>query len=207
MAIDANKYTQKDELIAKFYTLRAGLSVIAEETDKIKAAENDLAELEEKNIKHNEQILTKYKFEIGEYAPSEYENELSLDSLKQIALERSNKRIDMFRAQLKEVENHKVGLSKAVLPGIATAFIGIFVAAIIMTISKELYNIGCALAMLSAYVFSFIVGIAYRKNVTEKEKATITLSPDLISRAYEKGASSVFNVLKSCEKSVKSKFR
>ena len=50
MAIDASTFTQKDELIAKFYTLRAGLSVIAEETDKIKNAENELAELEEKNI-------------------------------------------------------------------------------------------------------------------------------------------------------------
>lgn len=39
MAIEASKFTEKDELIAKFYTLRAGLSVIAEETEKIKAAE------------------------------------------------------------------------------------------------------------------------------------------------------------------------
>ncbi len=41
----------------------------------------------------------------------------------------------------------------------------------------------------------------------KKENASIMLSPDLISRSYEKGASSVFNVLRTCEKSVKSKFR
>ena len=41
----------------------------------------------------------------------------------------------------------------------------------------------------------------------KKENASIMLSPDLLSRSYEKGASSVFNVLRSCEKSVKSKFR
>ena len=45
MAIDASKFTKKGELIAKFYTLRAGLSVIAEDTDKIKTSENELAEL------------------------------------------------------------------------------------------------------------------------------------------------------------------
>lgn len=42
MAIEASKFTEKDELIAKFYSLRAGLSVIAEETEKIKATETKI---------------------------------------------------------------------------------------------------------------------------------------------------------------------
>ncbi len=42
MAIEASKFTEKDELIANFYSLRAGLSVIAEETEKIKATENEI---------------------------------------------------------------------------------------------------------------------------------------------------------------------
>lgn len=71
----------------------------------------------------------------------------------------------------------------------------------IFTLSQNRYRSLCqASQTLDLAVIDTIVE-------NEKEKATITLSPDLISRAYEKGASSVFNVLKSCEKSVKSKFR
>jgi len=47
MAIDANQLTEKDELIAKFYTVRAGLSVIAEETKKISDSEAKIKALED----------------------------------------------------------------------------------------------------------------------------------------------------------------
>ena len=42
MPIEESKFIGKDELIAKLYTLRAGLSIIAEETEKIKSAEEEI---------------------------------------------------------------------------------------------------------------------------------------------------------------------
>ena len=61
MAIEANKFTEKDELIANFYILRAGLSTIAEETAKIKSAEKELDELKTQNEENNNQIKLAYQ--------------------------------------------------------------------------------------------------------------------------------------------------
>ena len=63
MAIEASKFTEKDELIAKFYTLRAGLSVIAEETEKIRQAEQHLSILNVKNTDHNKAVQDKLSSE------------------------------------------------------------------------------------------------------------------------------------------------
>lgn len=46
MAIDANKLTEKDELVSQFYTLRAGLSAIAKESNKLRNAENHIQKLQ-----------------------------------------------------------------------------------------------------------------------------------------------------------------
>lgn len=49
MAIEASNLTEKDELIAKFYTIRAGLSVIAEESEKIRSLEDEINDLKRKD--------------------------------------------------------------------------------------------------------------------------------------------------------------
>ena len=54
MAIEASNLTEKDELIAKFYTIRAGLSVIAEESGKIRTLESEIEDLEWKDVEHRE---------------------------------------------------------------------------------------------------------------------------------------------------------
>lgn len=53
MAIEARDFTEKDELIKKFYNVRAGLSVIAEENQKIKNIEKTIADLSMENDKNN----------------------------------------------------------------------------------------------------------------------------------------------------------
>ena len=49
MAIEAQQFTEKDELIAKFYTLRAGLSAIAEENEKISSVQSQIFSLKRKD--------------------------------------------------------------------------------------------------------------------------------------------------------------
>lgn len=61
MAIEAQQFTEKDELIAKFYTLRAGLSAIAEETKEIKSVENELNDYLRKDKENQIEIKEKYE--------------------------------------------------------------------------------------------------------------------------------------------------
>ena len=42
MAIEAKNFDEKDVLISRFYALRAGLSVIAEETEKLREANDEI---------------------------------------------------------------------------------------------------------------------------------------------------------------------
>lgn len=61
MAIEAKEFTEKDELIASFYTLRAGLSVIATETKKIRRKSEELNSLQCKQKIHQTQIESTIK--------------------------------------------------------------------------------------------------------------------------------------------------
>ena len=57
MAIEAKDFTEKDELIAKFYTIRAGLSVIAEETEKFRKLEEKISDLKYQDKQYKEKIV------------------------------------------------------------------------------------------------------------------------------------------------------
>ena len=56
MAIEAKEFTEKDELIAKFYTLRAGLSAVAEETKQIREQEKKKRELIRLDAEHRKEV-------------------------------------------------------------------------------------------------------------------------------------------------------
>ncbi len=56
MAIEAGQFTEKDELIAKFYTIRAGLSVISEEWENTMAKAKEVRNLESVNLQQNRSI-------------------------------------------------------------------------------------------------------------------------------------------------------
>ena len=71
----------------------------------------------------------------------------------------------------------------------------------IFSLSKNKYKSLCSASM------TLDLAIIDSLTENEKENTALVLTPDLISRHYEKGASSVFTVLRNCEKSVKSKFR
>lgn len=60
MAIEASGFTEKDELIAKFYTVRAGLSVIAEESKKIADTKSSL-NFEQEEFRRNKDNYEKKK--------------------------------------------------------------------------------------------------------------------------------------------------
>ena len=60
MAIEANQLTEKDELIGKFYTVRAGLSVIADENQKIKHSIYWTDQLKKINERRNKNSQNKY---------------------------------------------------------------------------------------------------------------------------------------------------
>ncbi len=61
MAIEAYQFTEKDELLAKFYTLRAGLSVIAEENNSLRIANDELKKLKQENDSGNYLLEREYK--------------------------------------------------------------------------------------------------------------------------------------------------
>lgn len=61
MAIEASNLTEKDELITKFYTVRAGLSVIAKESSKIRLAESKFELAKIRDSSHDRTMEKKYK--------------------------------------------------------------------------------------------------------------------------------------------------
>ena len=169
MAIEASKFTEKDELIAKFYTLRAGLSAIAEETDKIKKVEQELSELNNKNEEYNKKVNDEYVLE-----SQKYNNEISEFSSPygKTASNVIKQRIANYRVELSKVEQHESKFSVTILPAILT-FIGC------MIISGILVNAPYPSALVAFYVgciVPFIVGSLYGKMVTKREQESMRAS-------------------------------
>ena len=154
MAIDASKFTDKDKLIAKFYTLRAGLSVIAEETEKIKTVENEIKDLEYKNDEHNRNVLATYNSKLSEL--------------------RYGAEISSYEAQLNAVENHTASPMYAALPAVAIAVGGLFVAAVVMTAVGDDSMAIAAIPTLLITVFLSVFGSRLcRRKAGERERAAL----------------------------------
>ena len=66
MAINAGNFTEKDKLIAQFYTLRAGLSAISDETEKIRRKENEISEMTCENECENYAAKERYDEMVSE---------------------------------------------------------------------------------------------------------------------------------------------
>ncbi len=60
MAINAGNFTEKDNLIAQFYALRAGLSAISEETEEIQSLENEIKRIKYENSTENRNAKQRY---------------------------------------------------------------------------------------------------------------------------------------------------
>lgn len=177
MAIDASKFTEKDELIAKFYTLRAGLSVIAEETGKIKQAERELLNLNTKNEAHNKKVEDDLISESQSlqtdidrirYSPKDFPTASSL----------IQDRIYEYQRKLEKIQEHKAPISIIV---ILSAIIPL---AILWTISGLTFdlvyesNFGLTINYLllpAGVISAFIVGSKVRKIFTNKQRAAMTL--------------------------------
>ena len=107
MAIDAKKIQNNDELIAKFYTLRAGLSVIADETQKIKVSEKELSDLKIKNDKNNSDINERKNNTIYKLTYSINQQKLLIEELDK---------------NIEKSKSHKAGMSKFWIPVLITCF-------------------------------------------------------------------------------------
>ncbi len=104
MAIDAGNFTDKDKLIANFYTLRSGLSIIAEESEKIRKAETEISTVTKNlsdELKKREREILQCKCDIES---------------SQIGIENEEKRIE-------EAKNEKAGCGTFALGFLATALV------------------------------------------------------------------------------------
>ena len=81
MAIDAKEFTEKDELIAKFYTLRAGLSAAAEEAEKVEKAENELRTVGHAAFNHPKRVAERIEYKL-EALKEEHEYRIKRIDLK-----------------------------------------------------------------------------------------------------------------------------
>lgn len=90
MAIEAKKLIEKDELINKFYTVRAGLSVIAKESAKIRAAERRLEVARQKDENHDKAMDSEYKKDCSSYYEKLGNLEASLNEKKQFMCEKES---------------------------------------------------------------------------------------------------------------------
>lgn len=106
MAIDAQKLTEKDELIAQFYTLRAGLSAIAEENQPIKETEKQIEIYRQKNKKNLWEIEQKYRKENSEISEIKWDKESKIKELKS-SIEYSNNSIRSNKAKRSELQATK----------------------------------------------------------------------------------------------------
>jgi hypothetical protein len=90
MAIEASNLTEKDELISKFYTVRAGLSVIAEESAKIHLAESNLEKARYEDECHDENMEWEYMNDCKNYNAKLQELEAEAKSKKECVYEKEN---------------------------------------------------------------------------------------------------------------------
>ena len=85
MPIDASKYTDKEQLISKFYAMRAGLSAIAEEHEKIKFAEKALADAQNDynlEISRNQRLLDECEAEANRCKTLVTQKDAEIDAAK-----------------------------------------------------------------------------------------------------------------------------
>ena len=175
MAIEASKFTEKDELISRFYTLRAGLSVISEETEKIKQAEQHLSILNGKNTDHNKAVQDNLISE----RKSLQENIAQLEHPSQnnpTASYLIQQRIYGLEKKISEIEKRKAPVSTTIILS-AIAIVAVF-----WTISGLTFdllwesNFGLALNYMllpAGPILALIVGSKLRKNASNKQKETM----------------------------------
>lgn len=112
MAIEAKGFTEKDELIAKFYTLRAGLSAIAEDTKQIRDAEEQLEPLESTHYRQKRQAEDKIEKERDALIKKRYDAESRFQS-EQYKIEIENEEI----SRLSDPQTYKGRLHNTHLDG------------------------------------------------------------------------------------------
>ena len=108
MAIDAKEFTEKDELIAKFYTLRAGLSAAAEEAEKLREANDETMLLWYNAEDHRDEVKRKLDNELYEIKEN---HEARLEQLN----------VDFYQPRTEYYSNER-RLSELTSPGAFGAF-------------------------------------------------------------------------------------
>ena len=167
MAIEASKFTEKDELISKFYTLRAGLSVIAEETSKIREGEYELREL----ILQNEKTSKEFQEESSRLiAKKKYlEEKMPFWEKRKYFYEEE---IRYFQKLIDSLNNSRLPLSKCIKPALLSV-IPVFIFAVIFVggpFLGKVFEIGAAIAIAFTIIGSSIIGYLWGKDAHKREK-------------------------------------
>ena len=118
MAIEAQQFTEKDELIAKFYTLRAGLSAIAEENKEIKSVESQLWNYQRKENSHKNEIQKLYEKEELHIYQKKRGLERDLENVQHLY---NSKEAELSKAKSKLNELNKPGAYQKYRPSLGCA--------------------------------------------------------------------------------------
>ncbi len=109
MAIEANQLTERDTLIEKFYTVRAGLSVIAEENEKIREAKEDITEAKKSNDSYNQTTKSNFDYEMQKFNNTKSSIEKDLYEKRNVKLSYEGQ---LKAATKKKTETEKVSAYK-----------------------------------------------------------------------------------------------
>ena len=161
MAIDASSLTEKDELIAKFYTIRAGLSVIAEESEKIRKLENEIQELklEDESYRKKAKYDANREKHILDYEKCSTENKIKEAQSSLTIIKNERERIyndggKKYRPRL------PIGLM------VALSIIGIVITLIVVSIFEDSIPYGAVpfiVSFIYLYIFFIIVFFIIRR--------------------------------------------
>ena len=108
MTIEAGNLTEKDELISKFYTIRAGLSVIAEQSDRIRNAEAKLNLVRDEDENHRNSVERQYQYDCNNYEENHKIYQTNAQQKKDDLLKKE-KALKKAKGERKQIENKPLG--------------------------------------------------------------------------------------------------
>ena len=169
MAIEASNLTEKDELIAKFYTIRAGLSVIAEESYRVKDKENEIYSLSNQDYTYRKERIQELKIKA-----MVLQGEVS--KLKS-SLYVSNYELSKLRNEYNIVDNENF-YRRHISPFLCAAlsvFIGFNLIPVIYEANGDNFSAGMIvliiLSIATIFVFPILIAVLMFKMLRERDEA------------------------------------
>ena len=201
MAIEAKQYDKKEELIAKFYTLRAGLSVIADQSEIIMDSQRECNVL----LKQKKDFLSNKERENSLQRTTYLQEKDRLDRKLQSTqkeIEKASKQITRLENELKPVEKTKKHLFFAFLFGILLFlsfcfFIGFQVSELVYSseFAASYVEVYYVIFFIPFLIFTIYHGKTYSKK--KKKKKEITAQIHLSNATLDKGNETILHILEA----------